>query len=415
MPNLWFCNMDEEAQNINPLDSERVCRDIPAENARNLFNLCPTDIAVYPFSIDTQFIEYCTEFTGGKVILMDSTVRSSEAVDKLRLECSNKQYILRSYIQTQKALLFAQTIGTQWEGTPDHHIQKGLIAKANSKIFIKSIADSAGIKVAPYLCASNLNDLLKNIDHYGSEYRNQLFLKKDGMCGGLGNLSGSIDELKKILPDWYHAGNMLLEPLLPIQASLGSFVDIQSNHIEFLGVDEQFFNGYEWGGFIYPHHNEKLTEKIKDLSCQMAERLRDLGLLGPANFDWLVMASDYPEAALSEGDIVFGECNFRRTGVHPAMNFAHRYFRETFPKINIKAHIQYSVSSQYNTFKSLYEKLLEFDFNGKKLMCKPSLDNPQPGIIISQPPVNNVCGITIFSYDRSELDKYSQVIAEALS
>lgn len=427
MPNLWLFNMDEEAQGVDPLDAALVCRNTNIVNVRNLFNLSSEDVAVLSHLEDTSFVEYVNEFTGGKVFcasstsitssgsLIDSFMNSNDLIERLQNYCANAHFTCRPYIQTSKAVAFSQMVGGQWDGTSPRLIEKGLISQANSKLFIKSLATSCGIKVAPYAVASNLSELLSSIDEFGSHHRHVLFLKKDGMCGGMGNLSGTVDDLKMASPLWYHSGRVILEPRLPVYTTLGSIFDIQPHRIEMVGVDKQFFNGCRWGGFTYPCDDEKAIDVVRDLSFQMANLLKSMGLYGPANFDWLVLASDYPEAGLCEGDVVLSECNFRYTGVYPTLKFAQRYFGADFSKIHIATHVLYPIGQQYSSFASLYERLSMLDYHGRSLMCQPSALKCCPGVLISRPPANNTCGITFFAYDQGELAEYSKLVAEAIS
>lgn len=415
MPNLWFFNMSEEAQDISQADAEVVCRGIEALNARNLFNLQPADVAVYPHYIDESFAKYCLEYTGGKITYTDKQLFDSKTISELHSHCKKGQYTFQPYIQTQKALAFNELIGAVWDGASPDLVENGVITNINKKAFIKSVCASCGIRVAPHLLVSNQIDLLSGIQRFGVEFRDTLFIKKDGMCGGLGNLSGSSIDLSDKVQSWYSAGEVLLEPCLPLRASLGSFVVIKPDRIDFLGVDEQFFNGYEWGGFIYPYHDSLINEKIRSLSLTLAESLSRMGLFGPANFDWLLIGEDYPEASLNEGDIILSECNFRHTGVHPMMNFARNYYGDKFGELVIKSHIQYQVNPKYNTFPLIHERLLPIKYGNKPLLCSPNATTPQPGVVISQPPLNNSCGITIFAFERDDFEKYENVIAEALA
>lgn len=412
MPNLWYLNMDEEAQGVNDLDSAQVCRDILSENARNLLNLVPGDLAILPNPVDASFVKYCEGFTGGHLVCAATSTIDQSAIRAL---CAKEQFTLQPYIQTPKAIKFSHEVGARWCGTDPALVEQGLIVKANSKVFIKSIADAVGIKVAPYSIESSLDGLLSGIKKFSSVHHDLLFLKKDGMCGGLGNISGSLAELKRIVPSWYKAGTVVLEPKLPLCATLGSFVDIQPNHVEFLGVDEQFFNGYEWGGFVYPHRDVKNVEWIRDASIQIGKKLRQHGLIGSANFDWLVLAENYPQAGFDKGDVVLGECNFRYTGVHPAINFARRYFRSSFSDINIKSYVQHPVCDQFDSFSSLYNRLEAISHNGTSLLCRPGSQGPMQGVLITQPPRDNKCGITIFAHDRNELESYACLVLSALS
>lgn len=408
--------MHEAFQGVDPHESAESYRDIHSINIRNLFNMSTDDVGLIPDLLDLEFVRYCEGITSGKVVQLPeddmSKNGSDDFLETLRTLCRGQSYSFRPYIQTSRAFALAQTLGVAWEGAAEQLINQGIIYNANSKVAIKSLATAAGIKVAPYAVASNLDQLMDSIEQFGLKYH-QLFVKKDGMCGGRGNISGICDELKKVIPTWYRAGNVLVEPMLPVRVSLGSLFDIQSNQIDFLGIDEQFYDGYKWSGFQYPYCNEAIADKIRVLTLHFAEQLRSLGLCGPGNFDWLVMDTDYPEAELYEGDVVLSECNFRYTGVYPSLNIARQCIDSEFQKAAILSYARYPLDKQYSSFTSLFNKLSNIRYDKKPILIQSGM-NTEFGVLISRPPANGTCGITFFGRSQSELAEYANLLASSL-
>lgn len=426
MPNLWLCNIDEVPQSIDPVDASHINQYTRVINSRNLFNMCHGDIALFGQSLDSAFIDYCMKMTGGKILtfsegcsenvsaFIDAIRCNPDFIKKLHSQYDLSQFTLRPFIQSSKAYMLSQLFGTRWDGASFDLIESGQITRANSKIFIKDLAGSVSVKTVPYLVSSDASELLNCIERFGADH-GQLFLKKDGMCGGMGNISGTVAELKKKVSSWYHSGDVLLEPLLPVAATLGAFINVLPEQVEFVGVDEQFFCGYEWGGFKFPYQNEVIVNQVRCLSIKVSECLRRLGLYGPVNLDWLVLGSEYEQTNFQSGEIILGECNFRYTGVHPAISFSQQYYGKESLKTQIVSYAQYPIAQQYNTFASLYDRLLSCSYLGKPILLSDSAEKPRPGVVITRPPENDTCGINFFAQSQSDLDECLCVVAEAVT
>lgn len=414
MGDLWIANMEDEASPASYKDASIIYNYVKQVNARHILHLNDNDSVVLPYEVDREFIAYCSRVKNMKdpnIIyvsnkesnsLVDNILSNEDVLKNLRSICEKQKLSFQPYRQTANTKKLADIISARWQYTSSKLLSSGMVDQANSKVFMKEFVSSLGIKTAPHKISNNIDDLKLCIESLGLT-NDKLFLRKDGMTGGMGNLAGDVKLLMDCIDEWHENATILVEPFLPFSASVGSLLEITDSDVRLYGLNEQVFNEQKWIGFKMPYADSGYVEKIEALSMQIANHLMTIGLRGWVNFDWGVVDSDCSNAGLREGEIIFNECNFRYTAVYRIWKFASDFFKDDMPKIKLQAYDEYPTADGV-TFGALLKTLSQIRHDGRSVLLGD--ENRTSGVIITRPPEHGTCGIVIFGRSSREIRDY---------
>lgn len=423
MPKLWFANIEEVFGESFKAESNDLMTKVGVWTPRFLFHAAPGDAVIVGNAVDPRFIAYAAAVSDFKstlpvlfpsveprpFLLADAVMADSGLVDKARNLCRDGGWILEPYIQTENTLRVAEAIGIPANPTHDVLIEEGLSHQLNDKLECKRIAGHLGIETIPGVAADDVAGLRKAIKNASQFHAGELMLRNVQSAGGVGNLCGTPADLLSRVDSWYPGGNILIEPMLDLEITLGSLVDIEPHGPEFVGIDEQILESGGWVGFKYPFTDPDIADQVRTESLAFGRAAHQLGARGYLNLDWGVVRN-------SEGSrrAVLIECNFRHNGFSHLIDLGTRLTGLSRGTLHVRFLATLPVRAECETFAGLHAALSgKLSKRSASLLIEPS--GSDTGAVIVLPPEAGKAGIAVFAADAREVEALDAAVKERVS
>lgn len=405
---LWVVNLEDVVGGENAL--LYLCR--------HIFCLEPGDAIISTVEIDGAFLDYAS---GLKRLSRDrswlisvkklskpysiagSALADPGAVKRIMELSRGGDLVIEPYIETPGIVRFSRELGVPLNGTNGKAVEDGLIFRLNDKVYFKQLARELSIETVRGCSASGLENIKLAVKNKASGNGGGIILKKAFAGGGFGNLTGSADELLEKLDSWYDGGEVLVEPFMEIDVTLGSLVSLGNGGPVFLGTDRQLIRGARWQGCVYPAETSYFDGRVKTLSLRMAERFYGMGARGELNLDWGI----HRLPGGSHG-LVALEANLRHNGFGYILRLAKGIFGLEKESAKITYHNRLKAGAENVSFAQVIKALEKAKVGGEPVLAKaPGL---KKGAAVTSPPRNGRIGLIIASED----SEYNHAALEAV-
>lgn len=427
MNRLWLANVEDAFSPRTIEDDAVLLPRIVAMAPRFLLHAAPGDAVVVPAEVPGDWIDTVSRIIGcqrrlpvfsapvperiveGRPYSLIEAIRHDrDLLGRLEGLITQGSWRLEPYYQSPRVIDLAQALGIPGNATPDPVVREGWVDAINDKLYFKDLARANGVPVIPGV----EGDTLQTIDHAIDELERQqpgpIMLRKAMSGGGLGNLSGPPSELKFLLPDWYRAGEVVVEPYLGLSDTLGSLVEIGDDALVFRGIDVQVIEECCWAGFRFPCDDPTLTEPVRAMSLRLGAAVQDLGLRGVLNIDWAVT-----RAADGTPTIMVLEGNFRHNGMGHILDFARRFFGPARAEaLSVLFVDNVRVEDTVTTVRPWLDRLRRCEYRDRPLLIERA--GCKYGILPVLPPRDGKCGVAIFGPDRATVADWHRQVKRVL-
>ncbi|MFZ2960159.1 MAG: hypothetical protein WA705_25030 [Candidatus Ozemobacteraceae bacterium] len=468
MPRFWLANVEEVFHPRHPDDDLGLLTKIDSTGPRFLFYGKPGDVLILSCPVEEAFLTYVSQLIGAgnqdrlRVVfpsrrptpwfLADAVREDVALMAELRriiVDAKSERFVLEAYYQSPAALALAEELGIPLCGTPAKLVRNGLVDRLNDKVFFKEIAGEEQVDVIPGFKASDresLNGALHEVAEIFGE--GELMVRKALSGGGLGNLSGHLEDLEWLMPDFYGGGDILIEPCLDFIETLGSLVEITETGNFFRGIDVQDFENGCWCGFSFPYYRsnevdeknftqvgntrpctpkdpsdqekiakvveevaerEEVAKVVEEASMRLANAVRGMGARGRLNVDWGVVR-DAEQGCLKPIAI---ESNFRHNGLSHILDLAQRLIRIPEERLYIRFLENFSLQEQPADLAAFFAYFQQQTYRGEPLLI--SSPGRERGVIPILPPRNSRVGLALFAPSLVELNDLQRLVGEMLS
>ncbi len=421
MPKIWLANVEEVFLPRHPDDDWTLIPKTDAMAPRFLLYAEPGDVMLLSCEVPRSFVRYVAQVNGfhheplrvmapacpvSPYSLVDSVLDDPQLMEALRKLICIGSWHLDAYIETPGVFKLAEALGIPAGSTPRDIVLSGVVNRINDKVYFKELCRRLGIEVVPgYECSSReeIESALKNLRQ---NYPDHFMMRKAMSGGGLGNLSGAYDELMFLLPDYYQGGQVVVEPMLDLSATLGTLVRVEDGGCRFIGIDQQMIEDSGWVGFRYPWSEVPLSSTLEELSMRIASEAHQMGVRGYLNLDWGLAASTNGPKILAL------ESNFRHNGLSHLLDFSHRYFGAAESSLHIVLRETFTLPGADLTWEQLVHRLESVRYEDAPLLI--SGPGRECGVIPVLPPVNHTCGLAVFGRSAEEADSLLKKVYAAL-
>lgn len=410
MPRLWAPNIEEVLPendvNYKPVFVPKTLEIFP----RYLLCLSPGDRILSPRPLPEGFCSYIARVSGlGPVnswlmnvdgrsdpySLAESVLSDRRTMEVLRGMGRDGGWTLEPFIESPRVLRLSRETAIPTDKTRPDLVLNGTVTRFNDKGYFKDFAKKFGVATVPGYIADSMPALEKAVRLTSGGHEGRVMLRKTLYGGGLGNLSGSREDLLREIGSWYNGGRVLIEPFLPPHSVAGSLASVTASGVKFRGVDLQTFADGKWTGFDFPHPDRELAERIEELTLRLAKAAASEGARGYLNFDW----------ACSDDEPLSLECNMRNNGFAYVLDFAAGYFGG--PRL-----IRYreGVKTRAADTRDLVEALSSVTAGGRPLLIAER--GQEEGAVIMTPPLRGACSIAIFGKTHDYIREATLKLAE---
>ena len=422
MPKVWLINVEEVASADDAQYDAHFAPEAADYGARFLFSLEDEDLLVSPVRIPDEFVLYVGRVRDWRVgrqpvlplrrrsrpySLADSIMEDERLLRTLAELGAQGGWTLEAYLDSRRVVELSEETGIPTDKTHPEFVLNGTILKLNDKGTFRSLTRKLGIPTVPGYLAADRDGILAAMDKVARENRGRIYLRKTLYGGGLGNLTGSRDELLPKLSSWYNKGEVLVEHALDFASVAGTLMALGHDSVRFWGVDEQRFDGLHWGGFDFPHPDREASAELCELSLRIANSVHRQKARGDLNLDWgLVREGGKLRPMLLE-------CNFRHNGFGQILRFAESYFGAKAPRIRIRSFMRLRLRDRAWDTTGVLKALAGASCCGEPLL----IDSPgrRRGVVVMTPPKNGACAVAAFGDTSEYLDRAVDCLREALA
>lgn len=403
MPRIWLINVEEVASADDALYDSHFAPEAADYGARFLFSLEDEDFLISPARVPDEFVLYVGRVRDWRVgrqpilplgkrsrpySLADSIMEDERLLETLAGLGARGGWTLEAYLDSSRVVDLSEETGIPTDKTRPDFVLNGTILKLNDKGTFRSLTRKLGIPTVPGYLAADRDGILAAMDKVAAENRGRIYLRKTLYGGGLGNLAGGRDELRRRLPSWYNQGEVLVEHALDFASVAGTLMTLGHDSVRFWGVDEQRFDGHHWGGFDFPHPDREASSELCALSLRIANAVHGQKARGDLNLDW---------GLLREGGRLrpmLLECNFRHNGLGQVLRFVESYFRARAPETGVRYFTGLRLRDRAWDTAVVLRALARTSCGGEPLL----IDGPgrRRGAVLMTPPRNGACALALF-------------------
>lgn len=422
MPRVWLINVEEVASADDAQYDAHFAPEAADYGARFLFSLGDEDLLVSPVPIPDEFVLYVGRVRDWRVgrqpvlplrkrsrpyALADSIMEDERLLQALSELSPRGGWTLEAYLDSRRVVELSEETGIPTDKTHPDFVLNGTILKLNDKGYFRSLTKKLGIPTVPGYLAEGRDGILAAMDKVAREHGDRIYLKKTLYGGGLGNLSGSRAELRPQLASWYNKGEVVVEQALDFASVAGTLMTLGPDSVRFWGVDEQRFDGPQWGGFDFPHPDREASAELCELSLRIANTVHRQRARGDLNLDWGLLREGKKSRPL------LLECNFRHNGFGQILRFAEDYFGSQAPRTSVRYFTHLRLRDRTWDTGALLRVLAGVSCAGEPLL----IDSPRRrrGVTVMMPPKDGACALAAFGDTREYLDRAVGCLQEALA
>lgn len=422
MPRIWLINVEEVASADDALYDSHFAPEAADYGARFLFSLEDEDLLVSPVRVPDEFVLYVGRVRDWRVgrqpilplgkrsrpySLAGSILEDERLLETLAGLGARGGWTLEAYLDSSRVVDLSEETGIPTDKTRPDFVLNGTILKLNDKGYFRSLTRKLGIPTVPGYLAADRDGILAAMDKVAAENRDRIYLRKTLYGGGLGNLAGGRDELRRRLPSWYNQGEVLVEHALDFASVAGTLMTLGHDSVRFWGVDEQRFDGHHWGGFDFPHPDREASSELCALSLRIANAVHGQKARGDLNLDW---------GLLREGGRLrpmLLECNFRHNGLGQVLRFMESYFGARAPETGVRYFTGLRLRDRAWDTAAVLRALARTSCGGEPLL----IDGPgrRRGAVLMMPPRGGSCALALFGDSSGWLERAVGRAREALA
>ncbi|NLI77696.1 MAG: hypothetical protein GX442_14835 [Candidatus Riflebacteria bacterium] len=420
---LWVANVEEVFAPRGPADDGWLLPKLEGMAPRFPYHLAPGDALLVSHPVPAEVRTYVRQVGGfGKEplpvlvpgvrpspwFLAEAVQADQQLFAQVRALVATGAWRLEPYLETPLTHRLGEALGIPGGRSPRSVVEEGLPERVNDKHAFKKLARAAGLPVIPGTVAGSAAEARKQTFRLPPGPDGRLMLRRTQSGGGLGNLAGDPESLRDRLPGWFRPGLVLIEPLLPFNATIGVVVEVGEEGCACRGTDEQAFDDGRWVGFRAPATDAALAARAARDTGRLAEALRAGGVRGYLNLDWGVIDHG------GHRELVAIEANFRHNGLAHILDWGRACFGPVADGLCVWFLENAPVAARIDSLPALLAGLAPLRLDGIPLLLTRR-GGADRGVTPILPPRDGRAGVAVFGPDHAWVGRAWDLVKKALA